>query len=79
MVVTLSKMKVNEKGIVNDIGDGCDARCRIQSMGIMIGKEIKKIAGHPNRGPQTSLVGRSKIAVGFGMSEKIFVEVERKS
>ena len=76
MVTSLTKMKLNEIGTVYSIGNGLGMAERIQNMGVRIDKKIKKIAGHHNRGPQTVLVGHFKIAIGFGMSEKIIVEVE---
>lgn len=76
MVTSLTKMKLNEIGTVYSIENGLGMAERIQNMGVRIGKKIKKIAGYHNRGPQTVLVGHFKIAIGFGMSEKIIVEVE---
>ena len=78
MLVSLVDMRSGETGIVQDIRGGLGATERIQSMGIRIGKKIRKETAHFWRGPQTVLVDNFKVAIGYGMSAKIFVEVERK-
>ena len=77
MIVSLVDMKTGEKGVVVDLQAGHGFTNRIQSMGIRIGKEIKKTSSHFWRGPQTVLVDNFKVAIGHGMARKIFVEVER--
>lgn len=78
MVISLIEMKRGEAGIVTEIQGGMGATQRIRSMGIRIGKKIKKGEAHFWRGPQTVLVDNFRIAVGFGMASKIMVEVERQ-
>ena len=70
-------MKRGDTGIVVEIRGGMGATQRIRSMGIRIGKKIKKGEAHFWRGPQTILVDNFKIAVGFGMASKIMIEVEK--
>lgn len=77
MLISLVDMKPGETGIVMRIDDGFSATKRIQSMGVRIGKKIKKLGAHFWRGPQTVLVDNFKVAIGFGMAAKIFIEVER--
>jgi len=77
MIVNLTDMKTGESGRIMVIEGGQDASRRIQSMGIRIGKTIKKTGSHFGRGPQTVLVDNFKVAIGFGMAEKVMVEVER--
>jgi len=77
MILSLVEMKRGEFGVVTEIQGGADVTQRIQSMGIRIGKKIKKGEAHFWRGPQTVLVDNFKIAVGFGMASKIMIEVER--
>ncbi|MBL7157606.1 MAG: ferrous iron transport protein A [Candidatus Omnitrophica bacterium] len=77
MIISLTDMKRGETGIVVDIEGGFGATSRIQSMGIRIGKEIKKIEANFWRGPQTVLVDKFKVAIGFGIATKILVEVKR--
>jgi len=77
MIVSLVEMKRGEAGVVTEIQGGTDATQRIQSMGIRIGKKVKKGEAHFWRGPQTILVDNFKVAIGFGMASKIMIEVER--
>ena len=77
MLISLVDMKPGETGIVMKIDGGFTATKRIQSMGVRTGKRIKKLGAHFWRSPQTVLVDNFKVAIGFGMAAKIFVEVER--
>ncbi len=77
MIVSLIDMKSGETGIVVRLEGGSGFMDRVQSMGVRVGKEIKKTGAHFWRGPQTILVDNFKIAIGHGMASKIFVEVKR--
>ena len=77
MVVSIIDMKPGEKGMVVDLQGGLGFTSRIQSMGIRIGKEIKKTGAHFWRGPQTVMVDNFQVAIGHGMASRIFVEVKR--
>ena len=77
MIVNLIDMKSGETGVVVNIEGGTGAVSRIQSMGVRIGKEIKKISAHFWRGPQTVMIDSFKVAIGHGMAAKIFIEVKR--
>lgn len=77
MTINLTQMKPGEKGIVHQIQGGHEVTRRIHSMGIREGKKITKISSHFWHGPQTVRVGQTQIALGFGMSRKILVEVEK--
>jgi len=46
-------------------------------MGIRPGKKIKKISSNFWCGPQTVEVDNVRVAIGWGMAKKIFIEVER--
>ncbi|NQT07360.1 MAG: ferrous iron transport protein A [Candidatus Omnitrophica bacterium] len=77
MLIDLTQMKPGESGVVNEITSGHDAAKRIQNMGIIPGKGIRKVSSHFWRGPQTVNIGKLQIAVGFGMARKIIIEVDR--
>ena len=77
MVVSLLEMEPGETGVVREIAGGLGITGRVQSMGIRVGEKIKKENAHLWRGPQTVVIGRSKIAIGYGMASKIFIEVDR--
>ena len=78
MRVNLNDMKPGETGVVVSIEGGWGMTGRVQSMGIRIGKKIKKTGAHFWRGPQTVIVDNFQVAIGHGMASRIFVEVERK-
>ena len=77
MVVRLVDMKPGEFGTVKSIDAGHHADSRIKNIGVRVGKKIKKIETHSLKGPQAVLVDKLKIAIGYGMAEKILIEVER--
>lgn len=75
--MNLTKMQPGETGFIKEIEGGEGFINRIQSMGIRPGKKIKKVSSHFLRGPQTIEMDNMKVAIGFGMAEKIIVEVSR--
>ena len=77
MLISLADMEPGETGIVVNIEGGYGATKRIQSMGVRIGKSVKKIGARFWRGPQSVLVDNFKVAIGYGMASKISVEVKR--
>ena len=70
-------MQPGERGVVHAFQGGFEAAKRIQQMGVRIGKTIKKETGNPKKGPQSILVDNFKIAIGFGMAEKVIIEIKR--
>jgi ferrous iron transport protein A len=73
--ITLIQMRVKQKGKVVDILGGAALHNRLMGMGIYPGKEITKLNHFPLRGPVAIKVGRSVVALGYGMAHKIMVEV----
>ncbi|MDP8229727.1 MAG: FeoA family protein [Candidatus Gorgyraea atricola] len=77
MIIDLTQVKNGESGIIKELRGGSDFSQRVQNIGIRQGKKIKKISSHFWRGPQTVEVDKVRVAIGWGMAKKIFVEVER--
>jgi len=77
MRIDLVEMQPNSLGVVVETQGGHEFMRRIQSMGIRPGKKIKKVSSHFWRGPQTVIIDNVRIAIGYGMAKKIFVEVQR--
>ena len=77
MLIDLIQMQPEESGVVAEIQGSCGLARRIQSMGVRPGKKITKLSSHFSRGPQTIKIGNMRIAVGFGMAKRVFVQVER--
>lgn len=86
-IIDLTKMREEEVGVIKEIHPASSKKCgvhggsgfdeRIGAMGIRPGKKIKKISSIFLRGPQTIEIGKSQVAIGFGMAKKILVEVNR--
>jgi len=77
MPTKLTDMKRGETGVIRNIDGGIEAARRIKNIGLRLGKKVKKIEGHPQKGPQTVLIDNFKIAIGFGMADKIYIELEK--
>jgi len=77
MVVDLTQMKPDETGIIKELCGGCDFTKRVQGIGVRPGKRIRKVSSHFWRGPQTVEVDKMRVAIGWGMAKKIFIEVDR--
>jgi len=77
MRIDLTQMKPDESGVVAEIQGGFGMTRRIESMGIRPGKKITKVSSHFWRGPQTVQIGNLRVAIGFGMARRIFIEVDR--
>jgi ferrous iron transport protein A len=74
--LNLTELKIGQTGKVVDMPDGNEFLKKIHSMGIIPGREIKKLGAIFGRGPQTVQVGATRIAIGYGMARKITVQVD---
>ena len=72
----LTQMDENQKGVVVEIISGHSLHNRFMSMGIYTGREITKLSHFALRGPVAIRVGRSVLALGHGMANRIIVEVK---
>lgn len=77
MIIDLTQMQPGETGIVKEIQGGHGFARKIYSMGMRPGKRISKVSSNFWRGPQTVQIENMQIAIGFGMSKKVLVIVER--
>lgn len=75
MLKSLNDLHPGESGIVHEIRGGQGMISRLNALGIRTGKRITKISSMLLHGPVTVQIDRAKIAIGFGMAAKIFVEV----
>ena len=78
MRIDLTQVKPGESGTVSEIQGGFGMMRRVQSMGIRPGKKITKVSSHFWRGPQTVEIDNLRVAIGFGMARRIFIEVDRQ-
>lgn len=75
MIISLAEMRSGQTGIVVDLAGGHGMVRRMQAMGIRAGVPITKRAAQPFRGPICLQIGGTEVAVGFGLSRRIMVEV----
>lgn len=74
--MALSKMKNLQTGVVIAIGGGAGVSARLEALGIREGTVIKKKSTQIGAGPVIVAVGNAEIAIGHGMTSRIFVEVD---
>jgi ferrous iron transport protein A len=74
---TLPELKLGESGVIIDIQGGAGLVRHVESLGIRVGKRITKISAQFWRGPQVIEVDNIRIALGFGMARKVYVEVKK--
>jgi Fe2+ transport system protein FeoA len=85
----LSDLKNGEKGVVISIGviqdkgdsgrkgRGWKFRKRLEDMGLTPGTEVTMVKSAPFNGPLEVCARGSKLAIGRGMAERIFVEAKK--
>lgn len=73
--ITLVQLKPNHKGRILDISGGRAVINKLMSMGIYKGEEILKLSHIGLRGPVVIKVGRTILALGHGIAEKITLEI----
>jgi ferrous iron transport protein A len=76
MQLTLGQMEAGQTGTVIRILGGRGLTRRLEALGIRAGKKITKISSMLFRGPVTLKVDQTQAAIGFGMANKILVEID---
>ncbi len=72
----LSTMRSGRRGKVVQVLGGHGLVNRLSTIGIRPGKTITKVSSMLMRGPVTVQLDNTQLAIGFGMADKIMVEVE---
>ena len=75
--VPLTAMKSGETGKVVKIAGGGGVHGRLTALGIRVGVKITKVSGAFARGPIVLRVGNMQAVLGFGVSSRVIVEVDR--
>jgi len=75
-IVTLRQMQSGQSGKVVQIQGGFGLINRLSALGIRPGKRITKVSSMLMRGPVTIQLGNTQVALGFGMANKIIVELD---
>ena len=78
VLIPVNKMRIRQSGTVVQIVGGPGLVRRLEALGIMPGKKLTKISSMFFRGPVTVKIGQTQIALGFGMSRRIMIEVDLK-
>lgn len=74
--VTLREMQSGQSGRIDQIQGGHGLVNRLGALGIRPGKRVTKVSSMLMRGPVTIQVGHTRVAIGFGMANKIIVNLE---
>jgi ferrous iron transport protein A len=75
-LISLTRMQPGHSGTVVQIQGGHGLVDRLNALGIMPGKRMTKISSMVARGPVTIEVDRAQVAIGFGMANRIIVELD---
>jgi DtxR family Mn-dependent transcriptional regulator len=79
--VPLTALRAGEAGTVTSIraghGRGWGFGKRLMDMGLTPGTRVTVVKSAPFHGPLEILVRGSRLALGRGMAERIFVEIEK--
>jgi len=73
--ISICELRQGQSGRVVEILGGHGIAERLNSMGIRPGKDINKVSTAFMKGPITVSVDRCQIAIGWGMAQKVMVEV----
>lgn len=74
--LTLSQMDAGQTGLVIQVAGGFGLIRRLEALGIRPGKKVTKISSMFFRGPVTLRIDNAQVAIGFGMANRIIVEVD---
>lgn len=72
----LTQLVPNRRAVVVEIRAGWGLMRRLDSLGIRIGLEIEAVSGPFVRGPVTVKIGNLRTAIGFGIANKVIVEIK---
>ncbi len=75
-LVTLRQMQSGQSGKVAQVQGGHSLVSRLNALGIRPNKRITKVSSMLMRGPVTIQLDSTQIAIGFGMTNKIIIELD---
>jgi Fe2+ transport system protein FeoA len=74
--ISLVQIKANEKVKILEILGGSNLESKLLSMGVYKGKPVVKLSHIGLKGPVVIKAGRSILALGHSVAEKIIIEKE---
>ncbi len=75
--LTLGQMGSGQTGTIIRILGGRGLNRRLEALGVRPGKKVTKISTMMFNGPVTLRTDHTQIAVGFGMAQRILVELDK--
>jgi ferrous iron transport protein A len=75
--IPLTDVESGETATVVEILGGMEMQNRLRALGIRNGVKVTKVSGAFARGPVILRIGGTQTALGFGISYRVIVEVER--
>ena len=75
-LITLRQVQAGQSGTVVRIEGGRGLGNRLSALGVRPGKRITKVSSMIMRGPVTIQLGNAQLAIGFGMTNRIIVELD---
>ena len=73
--IPLTRMQTGQSGMVIQIQGGIGLVNRLAAFNIRPGKKITKVSSMLMWGPVTIEVDRTQMAIGFGMANRVIVEL----
>lgn len=77
--IALNNMGTGQTGVIMDIRGGRGMILKLSTLGIMAGEEITKVSQQVMHGPVVVKIGRSQVAIGFGMAKNILVRISEEA
>ena len=74
-IVSLNKIPINTAGKIVEIRGGRRMSGKLEALGIRIGHVITKVSTQWMKGPVIIRRGNIDVALGYGMANKILVEI----
>ena len=73
--VSLAEMRTGDTGKIVGLHGGQGMACKLDALGIRVGKDITKLSAQWIRGPVLLRQDSTQVALGFGMASRVMVEV----
>jgi len=74
MKKTLIELKTGHVAKVVEILGGEHCQARLNSMGLVVDKSVRKLSSHFLKGPQTVEIGKTRLAIGYNMAKRTMVQ-----
>ena len=75
--VRLLELGRGKTAVIKQIEGGYGLERRLTSLGVRVGKTVRKVASAPLKGPVIVEVDRARVAIGRRMAMKVLVEVKK--